>query len=114
MTPMLPTDARRLRSELAADDRAWRLGYEAGRRDRWWRRVPEVAWIAAAFAALLASVPVSRRHGAWWERVGVRAGRRILSELAALPPLPLQGRLPLVSERPGYPSPSLQVEEGAR
>jgi hypothetical protein len=69
--PILPTDARRLRSELAADDRAWRLGYEAGKRDRWWRRAPEAAFIAAAFGSLVALwVLALRRRASAWLLVG--------------------------------------------
>jgi hypothetical protein len=51
---MTATDARRLRSELSADDRAWRAGFEAGRRDRWWRKVPMTAWVVGGLVALWA------------------------------------------------------------
>jgi hypothetical protein len=53
LTPrMLPSDARRLRSELSAGDRAWRAGWEAAKRDRWWRRVPTTAWVVGGLVAL--------------------------------------------------------------
>jgi hypothetical protein len=51
-----------------------------------WRRARPV------IVSVLAPVPVSGPHGAWWERVGKRSGTRIPAGLRALS---VQGRLDL-------------------
>jgi FtsH-binding integral membrane protein len=53
MTTLTPTDARQLRSDLHAQDRAWRAGFEAGLREH--HRLVVVGLILAAVVLL-------RRH----------------------------------------------------
>lgn len=67
-----------------------------------WRRAKPVV------VAVMAPVSVSGRHGAWWERVGVRSGARILAGLDAIP---RQGRLSLGPA--SHPPRSLDTEEVA-
>ena len=54
-----------------------------------WRRARPVV------ESVLGTVPVTGPHGAWWGKVGKRAGAAILAGLAALPAQPRQGALPL-------------------
>lgn len=56
-----------------------------------WRRARPVV------ESVLGTVPVTGPHGAWWGKVGKRAGAAILAGLAALPVEPHQDRLPLAA-----------------
>jgi hypothetical protein len=58
---------------------------EAAIADVGWRRARPV------IQSVLEPLHVAGRRGRWWERVGVRAGSRILAELREMP---CQGRLP--------------------
>jgi hypothetical protein len=91
MTTMSPTDCRRLRSELHAQDVAWRMGYrvglEEGRkrrtalawRRRWQRarrllRYREVRWVL--YAVVLAFAGVAVAYPLW---IGLAVGGLLMA-----------------------------------